>query len=130
MRYLLDTHTLIWSQEDPGRLSDRVITALSDPLNDRFVSMVSIWEIGIKVALGKLPLAKAFRSWIDKALADLVCSVLPITLEHVERMGSLPFHHRDPFDRMLIAQALVENIPLLGADAQFDAYGINRAWSE
>lgn len=127
---MLDTHTLIWSQEDPSRLPSLAISALSDPLNDRIVSVVSIWEISIKVALGKLPLAKSFRAWIDTALADMACSVLPIKLDHVEMLGSLPFHHRDPFDRMLIAQALAENILMIGSDAQFDSYGVKRQWDE
>jgi PIN domain nuclease of toxin-antitoxin system len=102
---------------------------LTDPAHDRLVSIATIWEIGIKVAIGKLPLSKPFRAWMDKALTDLAVSVLPVTLDHVERQTQLEFHHRDPFDRLLIAQALVEDIPLISGDAQFDAYGVKRIWT-
>lgn len=128
MRYLLDAHTLLWSQDDTSRLSSVATAALSDPAHDRLVSIATIWEIGIKVAIGKLPLSKPFRAWMETAIADLAMSVLPVTLDHVERQAQLDFHHPDPFDRLLIAQALVEDIPLIGSDVQFDAYGVNRIW--
>ena len=129
MRYLLDAHTLLWSQDDTSRLSAVAMATLTDPANDRLVSMATIWEIGIKIALGKLPLSKPFRAWMETAIADLAASVLPITLDHVGRQTQLEFHHRDPFDRLLIAQALVEDIPLISSDTQFDAYGVRRIWS-
>jgi PIN domain nuclease of toxin-antitoxin system len=128
VRYLLDAHTLLWSQDDIGKLSATATAALSDPTHDRLVSIATVWEIGIKVAIGKLPLSKPFRSWMDMALTDLAATVLPATLDHVERQTQLEFHHRDPFDRLLIAQALVEDIPIISSDAQFDAYGVNRIW--
>ena len=128
MRYLLDAHTLLWSQGDVSKLSATATVALSDPAHDRLVSIATIWEIGIKVAIGKLPLSKPFREWMETAIADLAMTVFPITLAHVERQVQLEFHHRDPFDRLLIAQALVEGIPLISSDVQFDAYGVNRTW--
>lgn len=128
MRYLLDAHTLLWSQDDTSRLSAAATAMLTDAAHDRLVSIATVWEIGIKVAIGKLPLSKPFRAWIDTAIADLAASVLPITLDHIERQSQLEFHHRDPFDRLLIAQALVEGIPLISSDAQFDAYGVKRIW--
>lgn len=128
MKYLVDAHTLLWSQDDTGRLSAVAAATLTDPAHDRFVSIATIWEIGIKVAIGKLPLSKPFRAWMDTAIADLAAAVLPITLDHVERQTQLDFHHRDPFDRLLIAQALVEDIPIISSDAQFDAYGVKRIW--
>jgi len=128
VRYLLDAHTLLWSQNDTGKLSAAATVAQTDPAHDRLLSVVTIWEIGIKVALGKLPLSKPFRAWIETAITDMALTVLPISLDHVERQMGLMFHHRDPFDRMLIAQALVEGIPLISCDVIFDAYGVNRIW--
>lgn len=128
MRYLLDAHTLLWSQDDTTKLSATAMAELTDPSHDRLLSIVTIWEIGIKVAVGKLPLSKPFRQWIETAIADLVLIDLPITLDHVEQQSGLPFHHRDPFDRLLAAQALVENIPLISVDTIFDAYGVTRIW--
>lgn len=128
MRYLLDAHTLLWSQDDIRKLSATAMAPLSDPTHDRLVRIATVWEIGIKVAISKLPLSKPFREWMETAIADLAMTVLPITLDHVERQTQLEFHHRDPFDRLLIAQALVEDIPLISSDAQFDAYGVTRIW--
>ena len=129
MKYLLDAHTLLWSQDNISKLSPAATAALTDPAHDRLVCIGTIWEIGIKVAIGKLSLSKPFRIWIDTAAADLAMTVLPITLEHIERQTSLDFHHRDPFDRLLIAQALVEDIPIISSVSQFDAYGVRRLWN-
>ena len=129
MRYLLDTHTLIWSQDDPGKLSAPATTALSNPAHERLLSVVTLWEIGIKVAMGKLTLSKPFRVWVQTAVTDLVLTELPIALDHIEKQMGLPFHHRDPFDRLLAAQSLAEGMPLISADAVFDAYGVNRIWN-
>ncbi len=82
MRYLLDTHTLIWSQDETAKLSVAATTALTDPAHDRLLSIVSVWEIGIKTALGKLKLSRSFRAWIQTAIADLVLTELPIALDH------------------------------------------------
>lgn len=128
MRYLLDAHTLLWSQDDIGKLSATATAALSDPANDRLVSIATIWEIGIKVAIGKLSLSKPFRAWMETAITDLAMSVLPITLDHIEQQTRLEFHHRDPFDRLLVAQSLVEDIPLISSDTQLDAYAVKRIW--
>ncbi len=128
MRYLLDTHTLLWSQDDTTKLSTTARVLLTDPAHDRLISIVSIWEIGLKVALNKLQLAKPFRDWIDTAIADLVLILLPIEIDHMERQLGLPFHHRDPFDRLLAAQALVEGSPLISRDVVFDLYGVARCW--
>lgn len=128
MRVLLDTHTLIWSQDDPGKLPGPAATALADPANDRLISVVTVWEIGIKVALAKLALSNPLRPWIQKAIVDMALSELPIALDHIEQQMSLPFHHRDPFDRLLVAQSLVEGAPIVSADTIFDAYGVTRIW--
>ena len=129
MRLLLDSHTLIWSQDDTGQLSAAANAALSNPGNDRLISAATVWEIAIKVGKGRLLLSKPFRVWMDTAIADLGLTLLPITLKHAERQSVLPGHHRDPFDRLLISQALVEGIPIVGGDAIFDAYGVNRIWN-
>lgn len=128
MTYLLDTHTLIWSQDDPDKLSKTVFAALGDPLNIRLLSAATVCEIGIKVALGKLRLSKPFRLWVNTAIQDLVLTELPIELDHVGRMMAMPFHHRDPFDRMLAAQSLVLGIPVISNDTLLDAYGVVRVW--
>ncbi len=128
MRLLLDTHTLFWSADDPGKLSAAARTAIQDPANDRLLSAATIWELAIKFALGKIGLSLPFRQWMEKAIADLQLTVLPITIEYAERHTTLPHHHNDPFDRMMIAQALVEAIPVVGSDVAFDAYGVTRLW--
>jgi PIN domain nuclease of toxin-antitoxin system len=129
MRLLLDSHTLIWSQDDTSQLSTAANAALSDPANERLISAATVWEIAIKVGKGRLPLSKPFRVWMDTAIADLGLTLLPITLDHAERQSVLPRHHGDPFDRLLIAQALVEGIPIVGADTVFDAYAVQRLWT-
>jgi PIN domain nuclease of toxin-antitoxin system len=128
VKYLLDAHTLLWSQDDTSRLSPVATTTLSDATHGRLVSIATNWEIGIKVAIGKLSLSKPYREWIDMAITDLATSVLPITLDHLERQTQLEFHHRDPFDRLLIAQSLVEDIPIVSSDTQFDVYSVMRIW--
>lgn len=128
MEYILDSHTLIWAVDDPTKLSRTAEALILDPNNVRLLSPATYWEMAIKVALGKLPLSLPYRQWMDKAMADLQLTILPITLEHSERVTILPFHHRDPFDRMLAAQALAGGIPLLSGDVIFDAYGVNRVW--
>jgi PIN domain nuclease of toxin-antitoxin system len=128
VKYLVDAHALLWSQDDTSRLSAAATATLTDPAHDRLVSAATIWEIGIKVAIKKLSLSKPFRAWIDTALADLAATMLPINLDHIERQTQLEFHHRDPFDRLLIAQALVEDIPLISSDAKLDSYGVVRLW--
>jgi PIN domain nuclease of toxin-antitoxin system len=128
VRLLLDTHTLIWSIDDPSRLSAVALAVISDPAKDRVLSAATIWELSIKVGQGKLPLSLPYRPWMDKAIADLKLAMLPITVEYAERQAALPPHHKDPFDRLLIAQALVDGLPIVSADATFDAYGVTRIW--
>lgn len=128
MRHLLDAHTLIWSLDDPNRLGARARAVLQDPANDLTVSVGTIWELSIKTGLGKLSLSLPYRQWMDRAFADLGITVSPITLEFTEKQMALPFHHRDPFDRLMVAQCLVDGIPLVSADAVFDHYGITRVW--
>src|ERR1043165_5488474 len=106
MRLLLDSHTLIWSADEPAKVTPAAMTAMADPANELLVSPATFWEIAIKLSLGRLKLSLPYRPWIDKAMVDLGLAVLPITLDHADQLTALPFHHRDPFDRLLAAQAL------------------------
>jgi PIN domain nuclease of toxin-antitoxin system len=128
MRLLVDSHTLIWAVDDPSRLGNAAITALQDPANELIVSAATIWEIAIKVGLGKLKLSLAYRQWMRRAIADLGLATLPITVEFADAQNQLPQIHRDPFDRLLIAQSVLDSLPIVSADSQFDAYGVNRVW--
>jgi PIN domain nuclease of toxin-antitoxin system len=87
-----------------------------------------VWEIAIKLGMAKLSLSMPYRQWMNQALDGLQASLLPITVEYAERQAELPSHHRDPFDRLLIAQALVEDVPVVSADATFEQYGVTRIW--
>ncbi len=120
MRLLLDTHTLIWALVDPDRLTDRAREALRDGGNEVLVSAASVWEVEIKRALGKLEAPDDLVG----ALTATGFSPLPISLRHAARAGSLVPHHRDPFDRMLIAQAELESLTIVTRDARFAAYQV------
>lgn len=128
MRYLLDTHTIFWAVEDPGKLSQRALSVIQDNQCQRFLSAATIWEISIKIGTGKLRLSLPFRFWMKKVIEDLNLEVLPITVEFAEKQALLPPVHKDPFDRLLIAQSLVDEIPIISIDQVLDSYGINRIW--
>jgi PIN domain nuclease of toxin-antitoxin system len=110
------------------RLGSQAALALQDPGNDLLLSAATIWELAIKAGLGKLSLSAPYRQWISQAMTDLRATVVPITVEYADVQAALPHHHRDPFDRMLIAQSQVENIPVVSNDPTFDAYGVSRVW--
>jgi PIN domain nuclease of toxin-antitoxin system len=128
MRLLVDAHIVIWAVDDPPKLSPHAATALEDPANELLLSAGTIWEVGIKVGLNKLSLSMPFRQWMNKAIADLGLTLLPITVDYADVQVGLPRHHGDPFDRLLVAQAQVENVSLVSADAVFDQYGVKRIW--
>jgi PIN domain nuclease of toxin-antitoxin system len=128
VRLLLDTHVVIWAVDDPTNLSGVATTSLQDPSNELVVSAATIWEMAIKVGLAKLSLSQPYRTWMSRALADLGAAILPITVDHADVLVGLPRHHRDPFDRLIIAQSLVEGIAIVSADGQFDVYGVHRTW--
>ncbi len=128
MRLLLDTHALIWAVDQPDRLGSRARPALEDEANEVVISAATIWEIAIKTGLGKLTLSVPYREWMDRAITDLRSTILPITVEHADVQARLPGYHRDPFDRMLIAQAMAEKIPLVANEDTFDQYGVSRLW--
>ena len=128
MRLLIDSHALIWYVDQHQQLSPASHAAISDPFNDLVLSAGSIWEIAIKVGLGKLVLTQSYSLWMTQALNDLGITILPITVEYADVQASLPKHHSDPFDRLIVAQAIVERVPVVSADVRMDAYGITRLW--
>lgn len=128
MRLLLDTHAVIWWVDQDHLLSPASYAAIADPANDLLLSAGTIWEIAIKVGLAKLSLSQPYRQWLLQAMANLRVTVLPVTVEYADVQAGLPHHHRDPFDRLLIAQAFVENISLVSNDEVFDQYGVTRLW--
>ena len=128
MRLLLDTHTLIWYYQTDPKMSASARSLIEDPANTVLVSPASHWEIAIKISIGKLPLRQPFPDFVEQAILDNGFVILPIKPKHTAVVASLPFHHKDPFDRLLIAQALAEGIPLVSADPALDQYGIQRLW--
>ncbi|HTD55192.1 MAG TPA: type II toxin-antitoxin system VapC family toxin [Silvibacterium sp.] len=128
MRVLLDTHTLLWAALNSEKLSRKARSLLSALSTEVLVSAASAWEIATKVRIGKLPGADAFAAEFPARIERMGFRGLPVTLEHGQRAGLLPGMHKDPFDRMLIAQAQAENIPLISNEQKFDAYGIRRIW--
>lgn len=128
MKLLLDTHAFLWFAADDPRLSATARDSIENEANEVYLSAASHWEIAIKQSVGKLSLDRPFRTLISEEVELNGIIFLPIDLSHSEAVLSLAFHHRDPFDRMLIAQSMVEEFPLLSCDEQFDAYGIARIW--
>jgi PIN domain nuclease of toxin-antitoxin system len=128
MRLLLDTHALLWFWEGDTRLSEDARAALLDANNARFVSYATAWEIAIKVSLGKLFLAISFEELFPAMVLASGFQPLPIKFEHLGRILSLPWHHRDPFDRVLIAQADREQLIVVSGDPQFLTYGVSVLW--
>jgi PIN domain nuclease of toxin-antitoxin system len=123
--FLIDTHTFIWLIEDDPKLPDSSKRLIDDLNNDIFISIASLWEMAIKISIGKLKLAGVLAQAIDELYARNI-KILPIDSLHILRVQSLPFHHKDPFDRIIIAQSLTENITLISIDGAFDSYGIKR----
>lgn len=128
MRFLLDTHTFIWFAIDSPKLSAQVKTIIEDEGNEKLLSIASVWEMAIKHNKGKLNLSLPFRVLIEQQLSVNSLELLSINLDHLEAVSTLPLHHGDPFDRLLISQAMVEQIPVLSADSAFDAYPVQRLW--
>jgi PIN domain nuclease of toxin-antitoxin system len=120
LRLLLDTNAYIWAITRPSELSTVARQAIEDPESQRFVSVVSLWEMTIKLSVGKLNLPANYMDGVDHIGATL----LPVTVPHLRQVQSLPLHHRDPFDRMIIAQALEENLTIVTRDRAFQAYGM------
>ena len=128
MRFLLDTHSFLWFITGDNNLSNKTKYLITDLSNQVFVSVVSLWEISIKTGPGKLELSHPFEELIPKQLALNEIDQLPINLDHLAELISLPFHHRDPFDRLIIAQAMVEDLPIISKNSAFPAYSIDVIW--
>ena len=128
MILLLDTHTFLWFWWDDSQLSSSARQAICDPTNQKLISTASSWEVAIKVSLRKLDLGVPFRGFIHQHMIRNNFEMLQITDEHLATVAELPFHHRDPFDRMLVAQSKSEQIPIVSSDMQLDNYGVTRIW--
>lgn len=128
MSLLLDTQALLWFLLDDPRLSGKAQAGIVANEVAIFVSPASIWEIAIKISLGKYALPAPFATFWGEQLQTNDFSLLPISVFHSARVVDLPFHHRDPFDRLIIAQSLVEKIPVVSSDDTFDRYGVERVW--
>lgn len=128
MRVLLDTHAFLWWVRDDGRLSGKARDALSDAGNELLFSVVSGWEIAIKAQLGQLRASEDVGAYLSGQLSINSMQVLPVYLSHAVRAADLPNHHRDPFDRLLVAQALVEDLPLVSVDPEISRYPVEVIW--
>ena len=128
MRLLLDTHAFLWFITDDQQLSAIAEGLISDADNEILISPASYWEIAIKVRLGKYPLSTPYETMITRGIDGNGFKVLPIEPRHTAVLTAMPFHHRDPFDRLIVAQAEVERVPIVSVDAVLDAYGVQRLW--
>lgn len=128
MRALLDTSAFLWSISDSEKLSTNARQVIADLENEIFLSTASLWEIAIKTSLGKLALLQPFDQLIPAQMEQSAISVLPIEVQHLSKIIDLPFHHRDPFDRLIIAQSLYENLPVITKDAAFSRYSVQLIW--
>jgi PIN domain nuclease of toxin-antitoxin system len=128
MRLLIDTHIFLWFVLNDASLSPIARELIVDPQNDIFLSPASYWELAIKISLGKYQIPGSFEFWMNHQIQSNEFLILPIEIAHAAMVIQLPFHHKDPFDRILISQALVETIPIVSADAVFDSYGVTRLW--
>ena len=128
MSYLLDTHTFLWFINDDPALSQTARDLIEIPEHPIYLSIASVWEMAIKISLGKLEVPTPFTGFIDRQLDENRIALLAIQTDHVGIVATLPFHHRDPFDRLIIAQAQSEEFSIIGKDAAFDHYGVERNW--
>jgi PIN domain nuclease of toxin-antitoxin system len=128
VKILIDTHVFIWYIQNSERLPNSVSTVINDGDNKILLSIASIWEMAIKQSTGKLNLGVPYIGFIEEQMRLNNIELLPISLNHIEVVTTLPFHHRDPFDRILIAQAITEDIILVSADSVFALYPVQRIW--
>lgn len=128
MRVLVDTHALLWHVEGSGEESDACRATLQDAQHEAVISITTCWEVAIKVSAGKLAITGTVDEYFARVFSLYPFHVLGIKLPHVALVSTLAFHHRDPFDRMLVAQALSEGMPIISRDTTLDAYGVTRIW--
>ncbi|MGB3693405.1 MAG: type II toxin-antitoxin system VapC family toxin [Spirulinaceae cyanobacterium] len=129
MKLLLDTQCWLWWFTQPEKLADNVIEQIADETNEVWFSVASVWEMAIKVSIGKLPLPEPIDDYVSTRMRTLGARSLEITANHALRVAALPLHHRDPFDRMLIAQAQLEDMTLVSADSTFNLYQVSLLWA-
>jgi PIN domain nuclease of toxin-antitoxin system len=129
VKLLLDTQCWLWWFSQPERLNETAITHISDEINEVWISVASVWEIGIKVAIGKLPLPEPIDRYFPSRMIQIKGRSLEITVPHALKAAASPLYHRDPFDRMLIAQAQAENMMLVSADSVFRRYDVLLLWA-
>ncbi len=128
MKLLLDTHSFLWFVQGSSRLSAKARLLIEELSNEIFVSIISLWEIAIKVNQGKLRLDQPLSVFVPRHLTANRIELLDIAFDHVLAVSNMPLHHRDPFDRMLVAQALVDNLGIVSVDTALDAYAVTRWW--
>jgi len=128
MNLLLDTHAFLWLRFSPDKVSNAALTAYQDDNNQIFFSLVSIWEIQIKQQLGKLELDIGLADLLQEQCGNNQLELLPIKLNHILDLKKLPFHHKDPFDRLLISQTFSESMVLVSSDEFFSDYGVDVLW--
>jgi PIN domain nuclease of toxin-antitoxin system len=127
VRFLLDTQALLWHSAGDSRLSG-IARSIIDGDDTCVISIASLWEISIKYSLGRLAISNSFEHFAGEAIEKLRLSILDISLAHLAQAAALPFHHRDSFDRLMIAQAIVEGIETVSVDSVWDTYGVLRRW--
>lgn len=128
MNLLLDTHAFLWFIDGDAKLSPRARGLIEDQANIKLISVASLWEMGLKMSLRRLDLAQPFEELIPKQMELNGFGLMPVRISHVARVISLPFHHRDPFDRMIVAQCVVEDLSVVSLDSVFDKYSLRRLW--
>jgi PIN domain nuclease of toxin-antitoxin system len=128
MRLLLDTHAFLWFVLGDPLLSARARSLIEDPANATFISPASYWEMAIKISIGRYVLHEPYEDFFHRGIEANGFQILHIEPRHTAALTTLPFHHRDPFDRLLIAHALVEQMAIVSADTVFDSYPFNRLW--
>ena len=128
MNLVLDTHAFLWFIDGNAKLSQRARELIEDPRNAKVVSVASLWEVGLKVSLGRLNLAQPFEELIPRQMELNGFGLLPVRIPHIAKVISLPFHHRDPFDRMIAAQCVADDLSVVSLDSVFDKYSVPRLW--
>jgi PIN domain nuclease of toxin-antitoxin system len=128
VKLLLDTHAFLWFIQGNEALSDVARAAIENQVNQKFISVASLWEIAIKVNIGRLAIGMSITDLVNRELLGNAFDILNIASEHLDELATLPFQHKDPFDRLIISQSLVENIPIISRDRMFENYSAQLLW--
>ena len=128
MKLLLDSHVFVWMHDAPQKLSRTVTNKITDATNQIYLSVASVWELQIKIKLGGFSFSDKFETVIRQQQETNFLQILPVELSHALHLENLPLHHKDPFDRLLISQSVVENMTLVSADKRLSAYDLNLLW--